>query len=74
MAQYKVVCNKSDCWTRTYDDLEKAKIAATNHKKRFGHNPVYIYEIEEEYAYVSSELLAFKSKDTSKGILKIHSV
>lgn len=72
MARYKVVCNKANCWIRTYEDLNKAKIAANNHKKRFGHNPIYIYEIEDGYDYVSSQLPAIHETDISKGIINMH--
>lgn len=72
--KYKVVCNRQNCWTRTYDDLNTAKIAAANHKKRLGHNPVYIFEIEDKVALTSSELIAINKIDLSAGIANIHRV
>ncbi len=59
MEKYKVVCNRKNCWTKSYDDLVAAKTAAGNHKIRLGHNPVYIYKIKEEHLFTSTQLLAF---------------
>lgn len=69
--KYKVVCNRND-WTRAYDDLETARTAARNHKRRFGHNPVFIYEIEDEVEFTSTQLMELREIDEEKGVIKIH--
>lgn len=70
--QFKVVCNHLNCWTRNYDEREKAETAAKNHTKRLGHHPIYIYEIKDGYNYVSSELLNVMNLEVSEGIKKVN--
>ena len=69
--KYKVVCNKTNCWTRTYENEQDAKTAAENHKKRLGHNPVYIYVLEEDVNPVARELLAYTTPKPEDGINQI---
>ena len=68
---YKVVCNKKNCWTRTYIDLETAERAINNHTKRFGHAPVYIFKMEEEQEFTSTQLLAMNESELSENDIEV---
>lgn len=72
--KYKVVCNRENCWSRTYDNYADAQKAAENHKYRLGHNPVYIYELQDNVQPTARELLAYQKPSPKEGIIQIKTV